>query len=139
MSSFALDEDEPYVSKHPNDGKEFNDPTAWGYCEQCAFEVAVYDGVRVEHRFTRNGNDTSLCTGGGKPPKREAPAHATALHQISLVKQGGRADRRAYWQRRRWVARNIEGRATMYLGPLTWAEAEADDSPAIPLEDCDVD
>lgn len=105
-----------------DDGMAFNDPAAWGYCDICAFLVAAKDGVRLEHRYDRtHPHDTELCTGGGRPSVTPVPAHATRLKMISLVKSVSRADRRAYWQRRRWMARNVEGAATIHIGPVTYA------------------
>lgn len=104
MTGTALDDVEP---RPPIDDVGFNDPGAWGYCERCAFDVGIRDGVRIEHRYTRNGHATAICVGSGKPVVvEESPAHATALIQISLIKDPSRARSRAHNQRRRWYSRD---------------------------------
>ncbi len=91
----------------PLDGKEFNDPTAWGYCRWCAFDVAVYMGRMVEHRRYRNGHDESACTGSGREPTVPSPTEAKAAPVVSFYKVADRTRRRAYWARQRQTARRI--------------------------------
>lgn len=125
-----------------DDGLAFNDPTGWGYCDVCAFLVAAKDGVRLAHRYDRtHPHETELCTGSDKPSVTPVPAHATRLKMISLKKSRAVADRRSYWQHRRWVARNIEGSASVYLGPVTWADAQeaAEQIPLLREDRDDVD
>lgn len=89
----------------PRDTKAFNDPEAWGYCDFCAFDVAVFDGLRDEHRRIRNGNDSTPCAGSGRPPAERETPDATPRDQASLRKGMDRARSRQYWQRRRFLAR----------------------------------
>lgn len=79
----------------------------WGFCERCAFEVPVDDGLRVRHRRTRSGDEaTEECAGSGKPPPDgPTPTEAKALPQPSLLKSHSRTDRRSYWYNRRQVER----------------------------------
>jgi hypothetical protein len=87
-----------------DDGKAFNDPTAWGYCDYCAFMVAIVDGVRLQHPRVQDGAKMP-CAGSGFPPVVPAPRVAAARKQVSLRKDANRAQRRRYWQRQRWEAR----------------------------------
>jgi hypothetical protein len=91
----------------PLDGKEFNDPTAWGYCRWCAFDVAVYMGAMVEHRRYRNSSNDSVCTGSGREPTVPSPREAKAVMVVSLYKSVDRTRRRAYWARQRQTARRM--------------------------------
>jgi hypothetical protein len=91
----------------PLDGKEFNDPTAWGYCRWCAFDVAVYMGAMVEHRRYRNGSNDSVCTGSGREPAPVSPTEAKAAMTVSLFKSADQTRRRAYWARQRQTARRM--------------------------------
>lgn len=91
----------------PRDDMAFDDPAAWGFCEQCAFDVAVTkgDGVRIEHRYKRLGADKTECSGSGRVPLGPAPVEAKPRKQLSMKKDVTRMQRRAHWQRRRWNAR----------------------------------
>ena len=40
----------------------------WGFCQYCAFEVPVDDGVLVEHRRNTNGIVPVVCCGSHTPP-----------------------------------------------------------------------
>jgi hypothetical protein len=89
----------------PLDDKEFNDPTAWGFCDFCAFEVAIFEGLRVEHRRYRNGAVEDRCCGSGQPPVSPTPMEAEARQIVKLRKDYARQKERAYWQRLRYNAR----------------------------------
>lgn len=89
----------------PVDDLEYNDPAGWGFCEYCAFDVAIFDGRRVEHRRHRNGHDDAKCGGSGGEPVRPTPAEATPRQIVSFRKHIEVTRRRAYWQRQRFVAR----------------------------------
>src|SRR5687768_6452465 len=113
--------EEEVDSRPLRDDMAFNDPAAWGFCEMCAFEVAVTkgEGKRIEHRRIRNGHEDSLCTGSYKVPIGPTPAHAVARKQISLRKDANRAQRRAHWQRRRWHARENVANFNVSISPVS--------------------
>lgn len=101
--------DDPFANKgrpvRADDGKAFNDPDAWGYCEFCAFVVAVADGVRLEHPRIRLGNEKETCQGSGGVPTEETPETAKPRLQISLRKDAMRCRSRAWYQRIRFQKR----------------------------------
>jgi hypothetical protein len=101
-----VSEDDP-DPRPPRDGLAFNDPAGWGYCDYCALDVAVADGVRIEHRLVRNGHQDALCAGSDKPPAVSpgAPDGAVQRRQISFQKDRARQHRRALWQEARWQKR----------------------------------
>lgn len=88
-----------------DDGLDFNDPSGWGFCDYCAFLVAVVGGLRIVHRRYRNGGDDSKCNGSGQVPVTPVPRRAKARQMVSLKKEPNRAKSRARWQRARWEAR----------------------------------
>lgn len=92
-------------SRPPLDYLDFNDPSAWGYCEWCAFSVAVKDGVRLSHRFTRLGSAKDMCRGGDLPPIDEQPVEALPKEVVDMRKGPTRARQRGYHQRLRFLAR----------------------------------
>lgn len=97
-------------------GLAFNDPARWGYCDVCAFDVAVADGLRVEHRYTKVGNNDSGCPGSGRPPKpsqREGKAQLV----VSFVKLGARTSQRSYWRRMRQIKRDKARESRTILVP----------------------
>lgn len=91
----------------PRDDKPLDDPEAWGFCDYCAFAVAVFDGLMDVHRRKRNGHDDSPCHGSGRPPLPEIPIEAEARQRVSLRKDPDRSTSRAYWQRTRSNARKV--------------------------------
>lgn len=94
------------MTRQLDDGKAFNDPSAWGYCDWCAFMVAVDDdGVMVEHRLIRNGHDDWLCAGSGENSNANVPSVAAPAARVDLKKDRSRHRQRAYWQRQRFYAR----------------------------------
>lgn len=89
----------------PVDDLDFNDPAGWGFCDYCAFAVAVIDGLRAEHRRYRNGYDDARCAGSGGEPILPIPREARPRQVVSFRKETERARRKAYWQRQRFAAR----------------------------------
>lgn len=87
------------------DNKAFNDPTAWGFCEWCAFDVAVYMGQLIDHRRYRNDHNDVACPGSGRTPPGHRPYVAVAKSRVNLRKEMDRARRKAYWQRQRFAAK----------------------------------
>lgn len=89
------------------DGADFNNPDAWGFCEWCAFDVAVTipGGVRVDHRRFRLGGDDTPCHGSSLVTVLPSPGTAIAKTVVSLRKAADSARRRAYWLRQRMYAR----------------------------------
>lgn len=104
----------------PHDETPFD--LGWGFCRWCAFLVPEgADGRLTEHRYTRNGPADMFCTGSFREPTLPVPVEADPLVMISLRKDSGRAGRRAYWQKRRWLERAGQGTGE----PKTGAEAFA--------------
>jgi hypothetical protein len=99
------EDDDP---RPPIDNKAFNDPEAWGFCDVCAFEVAVFGGRLGEHLRFRNpteGEGLHLCRGAYKEPINPTPVEAWAKIYIDLVKSMSRQTSRRFWQQKRWKAR----------------------------------
>jgi len=92
----------------PVDNVGFNDPGAWGFCDFCAFEVSIIDGLRVEHQRYRTGSNDEMCIGGGRPPAGPTPVEATPRMQVDLRKPLSRAQRRGYWARQRQASRRMQ-------------------------------
>lgn len=92
----------------PLDDLDFNDPSGWGFCDRCAFEVAVHSGLLVEHRYHRIGSDDARCTGSGKKPFGPTPLIAEAGAIVSFHKDAQRGRTRSWWQRERWKRRSEE-------------------------------
>lgn len=99
--------DDEVDPRPPRDDLAFNDPAGWGYCERCAYLVAVTKGdrIRIEHRRIRNGHEDAICSGSGHAPTQEAPPDAFPMHVVSLRKEPARARSRSHWQFRRFTAR----------------------------------
>lgn len=93
------------MSGQVSDGLAFNDADGWGFCEYCAYSVAVAEGLRVDHRYASIGNNASLCPGSGKPPQPETPYAAKALDIVSLWKLPTRVSSRSYWRALRQTRR----------------------------------
>lgn len=89
------------------DGADFNNSDAWGFCEYCAFEVAVTipEGIKVKHRAVRNGGDDATCNGSGSPAVLPTPLEAKARPRVVMRKDMQRARTRQFWQKRRSEAR----------------------------------
>lgn len=100
----------PRESKQPlvriDDGKGINDPTAWGFCDYCAFMVAVADGRMITHRRFRNDPDDALCNGSNRDPLADIPYPAEPRQCVSMYKDEHRGRTRAHYQRRRQAARD---------------------------------
>lgn len=102
MTSYQLDSRGPRLAA---DGKDFNDPTAWGYCDYCAFLVAVLDGVRISHQRFRMGHDDAICNGSGLEPVEPVPVTAEARQRVSLRKTYQHTQSRSRCQRQRATTR----------------------------------
>lgn len=98
-----MSDDEP---PPPLDDKTIDDPTAWGFCDYCAFMVALVDGKLIEHpRYRVYSGDKTLCNGSGIDPVESIPYCATPRQRISLHKLPGRTQSRARYQRQRTLYR----------------------------------
>lgn len=83
----------------------FNDPGSWGFCEFCAMDVTVADGVMVPHRFARMGHNEEMCTGSSQPAAEHRPFTARQRKRVSLFKSPASGRRRAMYLRFRMNAR----------------------------------
>ena len=92
-------------SSDPPDPTPFNDPDAWGFCEFCAFDVAVKDGRLIHHQYDRVGHNDEVCNGSLTEPPAHRPINAIARKRVSLFKDYQRSRRRAMWSRMRTTAR----------------------------------
>ncbi len=89
----------------PLDGKTLSDPTAWGFCDYCAFDVAVFDGLRMPHQRYRNSPADGMCRGSGQAPTMDSPLEAQARQTVKLLMSRDRLTKKGYWQRQRYAAR----------------------------------
>ena len=101
------------------DGADFNNPDAWGFCDFCAFEVAVTipDGVRVDHQHDRNGCNEGLCPGSDRVVAMQTPYTAKAREIVNLYKGMSRAKSRAFWQKQRSFAREKARKGAPKVNP----------------------
>jgi hypothetical protein len=75
-----------------DDGADFNDPDAWGYCAPCAFTVAKFLDSDLLYPHTRSQTGTSMeqrtCDGSGLPawvqPGLEAKPRPLAALGITM-------------------------------------------------------
>lgn len=70
------------------DGVGFNDPGAWGFCDYCAFSVAVSleSGNRLPHRSRREAGVPGDCNGSNLPSVFPVPVEARPRPFVALMK-----------------------------------------------------
>lgn len=106
MTAYDPDEKSRLIS----DGMAFNDPDAWGYCEYCAFLVAVVKGKLIVHPEYRNSPNDGNCRGGGQKPTEDVPYAAMPRRLVNIRKDKYRSESRGRKQRQRTLAREARRR-----------------------------